>query len=152
MRKLGKLEFIGGQYYISELTNRVGSSANIENHIRLLIEKYLLRELIRISSGIQEEACALKKPVIVAREKTERPEAVKAGFAELLGQFQQGEWVDRNLLRLVQPVDVCACICACGPHHAPAFPPALARDSLTTLISNAMRSSPADSSSAGSGR
>jgi UDP-N-acetylglucosamine 2-epimerase (non-hydrolysing) len=41
--------------------------------------------IVTDSGGIQEEACALKKPVIIAREKTERPEAVKAGFAELLG-------------------------------------------------------------------
>lgn len=41
--------------------------------------------IITDSGGIQEEACALKKPVIIAREKTERPEALQAGFAELLG-------------------------------------------------------------------
>jgi len=41
--------------------------------------------IVTDSGGIQEEACALKKPVIIAREKTERPEAVKAGFAQLLG-------------------------------------------------------------------
>ena len=41
--------------------------------------------IVTDSGGIQEEACALKKPVIIAREKTERPEAVEAGFAELLG-------------------------------------------------------------------
>ena len=48
--------------------------------------------IVTDSGGIQEEACALKKPVIVAREKTERPEAVKAGFAELLG-FDRGRIV-----------------------------------------------------------
>ena len=41
--------------------------------------------IVTDSGGIQEEACALQKPVIIAREKTERPEAVEAGFAELLG-------------------------------------------------------------------
>jgi len=48
--------------------------------------------IVTDSGGIQEEACALKKPVIIAREKTERPEAVKAGFAELLG-FDRGRIV-----------------------------------------------------------
>jgi UDP-N-acetylglucosamine 2-epimerase (non-hydrolysing) len=41
--------------------------------------------IVTDSGGIQEEACALKKPIIIARERTERPEAVQAGFAELLG-------------------------------------------------------------------
>jgi UDP-N-acetylglucosamine 2-epimerase len=37
------------------------------------------------SGGLQEEAPALGKPVLVLREKTERPEAVKAGTARLVG-------------------------------------------------------------------
>lgn len=56
LRLMGKLDAIGGPFYISELTNRVGSSANIEFHSRLLIEKYILRELIHTSQVIQEDA------------------------------------------------------------------------------------------------
>lgn len=41
--------------------------------------------LITDSGGIQEEAPSLGKPVLVMREKTERPEAVKAGTARLVG-------------------------------------------------------------------
>ena len=37
------------------------------------------------SGGIQEEAPSLGKPVLVLREVTERPEAVKAGTAQLVG-------------------------------------------------------------------
>jgi len=37
------------------------------------------------SGGVQEEAPALGKPVLVLRETTERPEAVKAGVAKLIG-------------------------------------------------------------------
>lgn len=37
------------------------------------------------SGGIQEEAAALQKPVLVLREKTERVEGVKAGIAKVLG-------------------------------------------------------------------
>ncbi len=56
LRSSGKLDAVGGPYYISELTNRVGSSANIEFHARILVEKYLLRELIKISTRIQSLA------------------------------------------------------------------------------------------------
>jgi len=41
--------------------------------------------IITDSGGIQEEATALAKPVLVMREVTERPEAVVAGVAELVG-------------------------------------------------------------------
>jgi UDP-N-acetylglucosamine 2-epimerase (non-hydrolysing) len=37
------------------------------------------------SGGIQEEAPTLRKPVLVMRESTERPEGVAAGFAKLVG-------------------------------------------------------------------
>lgn len=41
--------------------------------------------IITDSGGIQEEAPSLRKPVLVVRETTERPEAVSAGTAELVG-------------------------------------------------------------------
>ena len=42
------------------------------------------RLLVSDSGGVQEECTVLKKPLIVVRNSTERPEAVTAGFAHLL--------------------------------------------------------------------
>ena len=50
LRKQGTLDGIGGPFYISQLTNRVASSANIEFHARIISQKYIQRELIRVSS------------------------------------------------------------------------------------------------------
>ncbi|RYE06916.1 MAG: replicative DNA helicase, partial [Sphingobacteriaceae bacterium] len=52
LRQQGDLEMIGGAYYITELTNRVASAANIEFHARIIIQKFLQRELIRISTEV----------------------------------------------------------------------------------------------------
>jgi UDP-N-acetylglucosamine 2-epimerase (non-hydrolysing) len=41
------------------------------------------------SGGIQEEAPALGKPVLVMRTETERPEAVEAGTAKLVGPYAE---------------------------------------------------------------
>lgn len=41
------------------------------------------------SGGVQEEAPALSKPVLVLREVTERPEAIEAGVAALVGMDTQ---------------------------------------------------------------
>ena len=41
--------------------------------------------LITDSGGIQEEGPSLGKPILVLREKTERPEAVTAGTVRLVG-------------------------------------------------------------------
>ena len=56
LRQKGKLEFIGGAYYLSELTNKIASAANIQYHARIIQEKYILRELIRISSQVSTKA------------------------------------------------------------------------------------------------
>jgi UDP-N-acetylglucosamine 2-epimerase (non-hydrolysing) len=50
--------------------------------VALMARSYLL---LTDSGGLQEEAPALKKPVLVMREVTERPEAVEAGCAALVG-------------------------------------------------------------------
>lgn len=52
LRKSAKLEEVGGAYYLSELTNKVASSANVEYHARIIIQKFIQRELIRISNDI----------------------------------------------------------------------------------------------------
>ncbi|WP_422485118.1 non-hydrolyzing UDP-N-acetylglucosamine 2-epimerase [Gudongella sp. DL1XJH-153] len=52
------------------------------------------------SGGLQEEAPALGKPVLVIREETERPEGVEAGTAKLVGTSYLG--VYNNLLKLLQ--------------------------------------------------
>ncbi|MFN8296768.1 MAG: DnaB-like helicase C-terminal domain-containing protein [Chitinophagales bacterium] len=55
LRKEAKLEEVGGAYYLSELTNRVASSSSIEYHARLIIQKFIQREVIRIcNDGIRQ--------------------------------------------------------------------------------------------------
>jgi UDP-N-acetylglucosamine 2-epimerase (non-hydrolysing) len=47
------------------------------------------RVILSDSGGVQEEAPSLKKPVLVMRDTTERPEAVDAGAVELVGTDEQ---------------------------------------------------------------
>ncbi len=56
LRHDGKLELVGGAYYLTELTSRVNSAANVEFHARIVAEQAIKRELIRISSEIQQDA------------------------------------------------------------------------------------------------
>lgn len=50
------------------------------------------------SGGIQEEAPALGKPVLVLRDTTERPEAVEAGTVKLVGTAYEDVLRETNLL------------------------------------------------------
>ncbi|MFI5219024.1 MAG: replicative DNA helicase [Bacteroidia bacterium] len=56
LKKSGELELVGGPYYITQLTNRIASAANIEFHARIILQKYIQRELIRISNDTIRDA------------------------------------------------------------------------------------------------
>jgi replicative DNA helicase len=51
-----ELEMVGGPYYVTRLTNMVVSSANIVAHARIILQKFIQRELIRISGEIIGDA------------------------------------------------------------------------------------------------
>ena len=51
-----ELDLVGGAYYVTKLTNAVVSSANIEAHARIILQKFIQRELIRISGEIIGDA------------------------------------------------------------------------------------------------
>jgi replicative DNA helicase len=56
LKKNGELESTGGPHYLVELTDKVASSANIEYHARLIAQKHIQRELIRVSTQIIRNA------------------------------------------------------------------------------------------------
>jgi replicative DNA helicase len=56
LRRNGALEVAGGAFYVTELTSKVASAANIEYHARIITEQSIKRELIKISGEIQKEA------------------------------------------------------------------------------------------------
>jgi len=56
LKDQGFLEEIGGAYYITTLTNRVSSSANIEFHVKIIMQKFIKRELIRVGSEIIKDS------------------------------------------------------------------------------------------------
>lgn len=56
LRGIGKIELIGGPYYIAELTSKVSSAANIEYHSRVIVEQAMKRAIISIASQIHHDA------------------------------------------------------------------------------------------------
>ncbi len=53
LRATGELDNVGGPLYLTQLTSKVVSAANVEYHARIVAQKYIQRELIRVSSEIQ---------------------------------------------------------------------------------------------------
>ncbi len=56
LKKRAELDIVGGPFYISQLTNKVASSANVQYHARIISQKHILRELIRISADTMRDA------------------------------------------------------------------------------------------------
>ncbi len=55
LKRRGDYDGIGG-YYLTELTTRVASAANVEYHARIIAEKSLLRKLITTMTGVVGQA------------------------------------------------------------------------------------------------
>ncbi len=72
LRKNGTLELAGGPYYITELTSKVSSAAHVEFHARIITEKAIKRELIRIATEVHREAYEDTTDVFDLLDKTEQ--------------------------------------------------------------------------------
>lgn len=72
LRSQQKLEFVGGEFYISELTMKVTSSANIEFHAHIIIERYVQRELIKICGETIRDAYEPGTDAFTLLDDTER--------------------------------------------------------------------------------
>ena len=56
LKRKNQLEKIGGSYYLTECTNKVTSSANVEYYARLIMEKSVMRQMISVGTSIVESA------------------------------------------------------------------------------------------------
>lgn len=56
LKKDGNLNRVGGDYYLIELSQKVSSSAHIEFHSRIILQKFIQRKLISISNDIIEDS------------------------------------------------------------------------------------------------
>src|SRR5210317_1007740 len=71
LRKNGKLESVGGEFYLVQLSQRIASSAHIEFHARIILQKYIQRSLIKISNEIIENSYDETKDVFDLLDEAE---------------------------------------------------------------------------------
>ena len=89
LKQKNKLEKVGGDYYLIDLSRAVGSSAHIEFHARIILQKFVQRSLIKISTEIIEEAYGDNQDVFDLLEQ--RPEAVPMSFEEFRRMVMSGQ-------------------------------------------------------------
>jgi hypothetical protein len=98
----GKIELVGGAYYIAELTSKVSSAANIEYHARVVMEMHIKRELINIASKIHQDAYEESTDALELLDQiTEKAEATKDDVLRTSGPNKiKAQWVEKLLTSL----------------------------------------------------
>ena len=89
LKRSGSLDEVGGPYYLSLLSSKVGAAAHVDYHVKILLQKYIQRELITISAEVQRDSFDDSIPV-----------------DDLLNNAQQKlfELAERNMKRETLPV------------------------------------------------
>lgn len=72
LKKTEELDIVGGAYYLTQLTNRVASAANIEFHARIVQQKFIQREVIRVATSTINQAYEDNTDVFELLEDAER--------------------------------------------------------------------------------
>ncbi|MFW2135037.1 replicative DNA helicase [Chryseobacterium sp. TY4] len=72
LKRTEKLNLAGGDHYIIDLTLVVSSSAHIEYHVRVILEKYILRSLINVSANVIDSSYKESTDVFELLDKAEQ--------------------------------------------------------------------------------
>ena len=72
LKKAGEIEEVGGPAYLVELTSKVGTAANVEHHARIIVQKYIQRELISVSTTIINDSFEDTKDVFDILDEAEQ--------------------------------------------------------------------------------
>lgn len=72
LKKNEKLNLAGGDHYIIDLTMGVSSSAHIEYHVRVILEKFILRSLINVSANVIDSSYKETTDVFELLDKAEQ--------------------------------------------------------------------------------
>ncbi len=101
LRKNSELEMVGGAFYVTQLTSRIASAANIEFHARIIAQKYIQRELIRVSSEIQNRAFDVSVDVDDLLDFSER-ELFEIASGNIKNETVQIDAVIKQSIKLIE--------------------------------------------------
>ncbi|MGX7593389.1 replicative DNA helicase [Candidatus Karelsulcia muelleri] len=72
LKKTKRLELVGGDFYLTQLTKKITSTAHIEFHSKIIKNKFILRKLIEISYEIIKLSYEEKKDVLKLLDYAEK--------------------------------------------------------------------------------
>lgn len=118
LRSTGDLEVVGGPYYVSQLTNKVVGSAHIQSHIRIILQKFIQREVIRIAGQLIGDAYEDSTDAFDLMDQAEteifsiRQTSIKKQFktmdvilVEVIQELEANRHLDRHLTGITSGFD-----------------------------------------------
>lgn len=101
LRSTEELDMVGGPYFITKLTGAVVSSAHIEAHCRIIMQKYLQREIIRIGGEMISDAYEDSTDVFQLLETVEN-NVYSITLNNLKKDFSS---IDTGLVKVIQRIE-----------------------------------------------
>lgn len=101
LRELGTIDEAGGPYFVTLLTSKTSSAASIENHARIVYQKFLGREAIRIAGEIQTMAYDDKSDVsdVLAYANKEFSDISSFSNGSILTMYDAIEQMRNNIFK-----------------------------------------------------
>ncbi len=89
LKKRGKLDFVGGQAYILQILDAVPTAANVEYYAAIVLEKAVMRQLLKASSDITHDVYMNESDIDVLLDRAEQmifkisQRKIKQGFVPI---------------------------------------------------------------------
>ena len=103
LRKEGLMKQAGGESYLAMLSQKVSSGAHIEYHSRIIIQKHIQRELVRISSEIIESAFDETTDVLELLDDAEQ-KLFEVAQGNLKRNYESAEMLIRQALDKIENI------------------------------------------------
>lgn len=101
LKTMQELDAVGGTYYVTKLTNTVVSSAHIEAHCKIMLQKYVQREMIRVCGEIIGNAYEdMADPFQLLDESEQMLTSISSAL-----QIGQMVGIDAGLVKAIQKIE-----------------------------------------------
>lgn len=101
LKRMEKLEVVGGPYYVTKLTDSVVSTASVEQYSQIIAQKYMAREMIRVGGEIISQAYEDSTDVFEILDQAEE-QILSIGRKHIQGDVKG---IDQVLVKAVNKIE-----------------------------------------------
>ncbi len=103
LRSNGLLEASGGDYYLVQLSQKVSSSAHSEFHARIIVQKHIQREMIRVASSIINKAFDETTDVFELLDESEQ-ELFEVAHGNIVKNYESADQLIKEAIHRIEEI------------------------------------------------